>query len=59
MDFQVFYQGREGSDYKICGNGFAKPSHVLFSHIKNCNEKTNECSGTILMYPEGNTRGMH
>ena len=34
MNFQVFYQGGKINDYKICGNSFAKPCNVLFSHTK-------------------------
>ena len=49
MYFQVFYQEEKGSDYKNCGNGFAKPCNVLFSYTKGGNEEAYECSGTILM----------
>ena len=58
MDFQVFYQGGvgEGSDYKISGNGSAKPCNVMFSHTKKVNEEANKCSGTILVEF---TRSMH
>ena len=43
----------EGSDYKICGNDFAKPLNVLFLHTKNGNEEANECSSTILVESRG------
>ena len=59
MDFQVFHQRGKRSDYKICGNSFAKPCIVMFSNSKNGNEEVNECCGTILVESGGNTRGMH
>ena len=54
----IFHQKEKRSDYKISGNGFAKPCNVMFSHTKNGNEEANECSGTILVESRGHTRDM-
>ena len=53
MDGPLSFLPRKGSDYKICGSGFAKPCNVMFSYTKNSNEEATECSGTILMESRG------